>query len=245
MAFDFLGTFNQAQLERFVAFATTQLDLVDARIAHLSLEQIRIGVVIFRHDADGVPTGYAGDPAGSYVAKLLAAYEVLGGNPFLDLDLRLRTDPVYRRKGDEASGLSSYMSNGEVIGAVGKADAPSGNAFRQARQWLDPTLEHRFDRLERKIRRSQDYADQLQTEIDALNLIKRGADVEGSLENSIQTIMELITDVTYRAIHADTDPRGAGNQAPFSSYDVDGTPAEKPQRQDTGFVPPGGTGPTT
>jgi hypothetical protein len=62
------------------------------------------------------------------------------------------------------------------------------------------------------------------------------------MENSIQAIMELITDRTYRAIHSSKDPWGAGNYAPFSSYDAYDDPAESPQRQDSGFVPPGGKG---
>jgi hypothetical protein len=238
MGFDFLGTFNQAQLERFVAFATNHLDLIDERVAHLSLEQVRVGLVVFVRDEGGGVTGYEADPKESYMGKLLSAYEVLGGNAFLDLDLRLRNAPIYRRKGSEATGLGQYMSNGEVMGAPGQADAASGYEFRRLRQWLDPTMEYRFDRLERKIRRAMDYYDQLQLEIDALNLIRQGSETDGSFENALQAITNLMNDPTYRAIHTGTDPRGAENYAPFSSYDINAQrgSAESTQRQDSGIA---------
>lgn len=242
MGFDWLGTFNKAQFDRFMAFARANLYLVDARVKHLSMEQLRVGTVIFRHSADsGDVSGYAASDPESYIGKLLAAYEVLGGNPFLDLDLRLSNDPIYRRRGDEAEGLSQMMSNGEVIGAPGLADAPSAEAFRTARRWLDPLIEYRLDRLERKIRRAQDYYDQLQAEIDMLGIIKQGDTVPGSLEFQAKVITDLISDTTYRAIHAGTDPRGAGNYAPFSAFDVDPDAtieieAGSTQRQDSGLV---------
>jgi hypothetical protein len=245
MAFDFLGTFNKAQFDRFMAFARANLYLVDARIRHLSMEQVRVGTVVFRHDpTSGDVIGYVASDPDSYIGKLLAAYEVLGGNPFLDLDLRLINDPIFRRRGSEADGLSQYMSNGEVIGAPGLADAPSADAFREARQWLDPLLEYRFERLERKIRRAMDYYDQLQAEIDVLTAIKQGDTVPGSLEYQAKVITDMINDPLYRAIHSGTDPRGAGNYAPFSSYDADadgttGIPAGSVQRQDSGLVQKG------
>ena len=99
MSHDFLGTFNKSQFDRFLAFARSQLPLIDARLLHLNAELARVGIVIFRYD-NGVPLGYAADPPQSYLGKMLAAYEVLGGNPFRDLRVRLRTDPVFIRRGD-------------------------------------------------------------------------------------------------------------------------------------------------
>lgn len=243
MAFDWLGTFNQAQLDRYVSYARAHLDLVDARVAHLSLEQVRIGLVIFKRDASGSVVGYTADPTESYMGKLLAAYEVLGGNAFLDLDLRLRHDPVYRQKGSEATGLSQYMSNGEVIGTPGLADADSAVAFQQMRQWLDPTIERNLNRLERKLRRAMDYYDQLQLEIDVLNLIQQSEKTVGSFDNALQEIGRLMDSPTYRAIHKGTDPRGAENYAPFSSYDINEnrSPADSTQRQDSGLIRKGTT----
>lgn len=52
MSHDFLGTFNKSQLDRFLAFARTQLPLVDARIQHLEAEMNRLGVAAFRGEID-------------------------------------------------------------------------------------------------------------------------------------------------------------------------------------------------
>jgi hypothetical protein len=96
---------------------------VDGRIQHLQAEVSRIGTVMFRY-SKGVPQGFAANPTDSYLGKLLGAYEVLGGNPFVDLRVRLLSDPVFKIQGTEAS-PSQFMSNGEVIGAKGLSDAPT------------------------------------------------------------------------------------------------------------------------
>lgn len=247
MAFDHLGTFNKSQLDRFMAFARSQLPLVDARIQHLAAEQARLGSVVFRYD-QGVPVGFAADPVDSYLGKLLAAYEVLGGNPFYDLRVRLRTQPIFLVRGSEST-PAQYMSNGEVVGAKGLADAPSAVLMARARAWIEDTLHGRFGRMERKIRRTLDYSDQLQTEIDVLTKIKAAAEVDDSLESYATQLYQLLSDPNYRAIFDDKgkDPFGFTAYAPFSSYDavastdpnlVDRT-AEGPQRQNTGFVGPG------
>lgn len=247
MAYDWLGTFNKSQLDRFLAFARTQLPLVDARIQHLEAEQNRLGTVAFRYD-QGVPKEFIADPAESYLGKLLAAYEVLGGNPFHDLRVRLRTDPVFAIRGSETTPMQ-FMSNGEVIGARGLADAPSAEIMRQARVWLESTLNGRFDRLERKIRRALDYADELEREITNLKLIKQGVEIDGSFEQLADQLVQLISDPNYRAIFDDAgkDPFGLTSYAPFSSYDA--TPSNDPnlvdrtadtaQRQNKGYVGPG------
>lgn len=247
MSHDFLGTFNKSQLERFLVFARSQLPLVDARVQHLEAEQARQGSVVFRYD-QGIPTQFMADPADSYIGKLLAAYEVLGGNPFHDLRVRLRTDPVFAIRGSETVPVQ-FMSNGEVQGAPGLADAPTAEIMRQARGWLESVLNGRFDRLERKIRRAIDYADQLEAEITYLKLVTQAVSVEGSFEQLADQLMQLIADTNYRAIFDDAgkDPFGLTVYAPFSSYDA--TPSNDPnlvdrtagtaQRQNKGYVGPG------
>lgn len=247
MAYDWLGTFNKSQLDRFLAFARTQLPLVDARIQHLEAEQNRLGVVSFRYE-QGIPKEFIADPAESYIGKLLAAYEVLGGNPFHDLRVRLRTDPVFAIRGSETT-PTQFMSNGEVIGARGLADAPSAEIMRLARGWLESTLIGRFDKLERKIRRALDYADELEREIANLKLIKQSVEIDGSFEQLADQLVQLISDPNYRAIFDDggKDPFGLTTYAPFSSYDA--TPSNDPnlvdrtadtaQRQNKGYVGPG------
>lgn len=248
MAFDHLGTFNRSQLDRFLVFARSQIPYIDARIQHLSAEQARVGAVTFKYDK-GIPVGFSADPPESYIGKLLAAYEVLGGNPFQDLRVRARTQPIFVVRGSEIA-PATYMSHGEVIGAKGLADAPSAVLMSQAKDWLADTLHGRFGRLERKIRRSLDYSDQLQAEADMLTKIKQAASIEGSLEAIAAQLLQLISDPNYRAIFDDKgkDPFGLTTYAPYSSYDavqstdtslVDRAGAEAPQRQNSGFVGPG------
>lgn len=248
MAHDFLGTFNRSQFSRFVAFARSQLTLVSGRISHLEAEISRIGVLTFRYEK-GVPLGFAASPSTSYLAKLLGAYEVLGGNPPADLRVRLRTDPVFVVRGTEDA-APQYMNNGEVIGAKGLADGTTAELMHSAREWLYDTLRYRFEGLERKIRRSVDYADQLQLELQKLQIIQLSATTSGSLEAIASQIEQLFGDLNYRAIFDDSgsDPYGLNIYAPFSSYDtatsedpslVDRGASESAQRQNSGFVGPG------
>lgn len=245
MAFDYLGTWNKSQLDRFLAFARSQIPLIDARINHLSAELTRIGAISFVYD-QGIPTNFTVD-ATSYLGKLVAVYEVLGGDPFKDLRVRSKTDPVFAVRGAELNPVQ-YMSNGEVIGARGLADSETSELMRSAKTWLSETLRYRFNRLERKIRRSMDYADTLQNEIDALETIKQTVEVAASFEQLAAQMASLVSDPNYRAVYDDLgkDPFGLTTYAPFSSYDVvestdpniPNRSSESAQRQNTGFVGP-------
>lgn len=222
--FDFLGTFNKSQFERLAAYARDRLAYVDARILHLTMEQQRIGFLKFAFDTAGKPTSYlTGSPGfNTYIGKLMAAYEVMGGDPFYDLQMRSKSDPVYYLKGDEVA-TSKVMSNGEPIPQQGLSDAPSGKAVRDIRAWMEDGIE-RLDRLERKVRRAVDYSDQLQDEINLLKKVKQSVEAEGSLENLIASVGHLFTDPSYRAISDDkgADPFGKLIYAPMSSYDSGG-----------------------
>lgn len=220
MAHDFLGTFTKSQFERFIAFARSQLPLIKDRIRHLDFETARMGTIAFTFEG-GVPVESSKEtPAQTYIGKLVAAYEVLGGNPFHDLRVRHQSQPVYVVRGTEQD-PAQYMSNGEVIGARGLADGPSALLMQQARGWMDDTLQARFDRLERKIRRAIDYVDQLQAEKAHLQVIQSAATTIGSLEQIESAILDLIADTNYRAIYDDggNDPFGFTAYAPFSSYE--------------------------
>lgn len=220
MAHDFLGTFNKSQLDRLVANVRAQGDLVAGRIQHLEAEKARLGVPVFKYDEKGVPTGYSVEPSGSYMAKLMVAYEVLGGDPFYDLNLRLKTSPVFKQAGSEME-EPELMSNGEVIGAPGKADGLSATAVQGLKAYVSDTLYWRRERLERKIRRTLDYYDQLDLEVKALQMMLLGDAVTGSIENIYKYLSELIADTTYRAIYDDRgkDPNGKLPNAPYSSYE--------------------------
>jgi len=235
MAYDWLGTFNKSQLDRFLAFARSQVPLIDARINHLSAEMARIGSIAFIYN-QGVPSSFSVDPA-SYLGKLIAVYEVMGGDPFKDLRVRAKTDPVFAVRSTEFNPVQ-YMSNGEVIGAKGLADAATAEMMRKAKTWL----------RERKIRRAMDYADSLQNEIDVLETIKSTVETADSFEQLAAQMSTLISDPNYRAIYDDLgkDPFGLTTYAPFSSYDVVNSSdpnipvrsSDTAQRQNTGFVGP-------
>jgi hypothetical protein len=244
MAHDFLGTFNKSQWDRFLAFARDQLPTIQDRIVHLDAEIRRVGRITFSWDG-GTPKGFTAAPANSYLAKLLAAYEVLGGSPPHDLRTRLKTEPIFLVRGTELES-PDRMSNGEIIGSKGLADRTSAELSRKAQEWLLDTMHWRFGRLERKIRRALDYKDQLNDEKIKLQLISQAASVPNSLENIAEQIAQLFTDPNYRAIFDDQgkDEYGQTSHAPFSALDrvksqiPDWVQRQKgpAQRQDSGFV---------
>lgn len=253
MAHDFLGTFNRSQFERFLTFVRAQQAQIDSRILHLKAEVARTGTLVFRFDSNNVPEAVLANPSDSYLGKLLAAYEVLGGNPFLDLRSRNRDQAVFVVQGSAAI-PSTRMSSGEVLGTRGLQDGYSAELIRRLRRPMQETLDFRFGGLERKIRRAIDYADQLQADISELEVMRAAATTAGSLESVANQVQQLINNRNYRAIYDDqgSDPLGLNTHAPFSQYDVDtpvnpviGAPnrvVERPQRQGSGFVGPGETG---
>lgn len=254
MAHDaYLGTFNRSQFERFLAFARSQLPVHAARILHLRAELGRTGSVSFTFGPNNVPESVTANPSDSYLGKLLAAYQVLGGNPFFDLRSRNKSQAIFVVQGTAANPPTS-MSHGEVMGAKGLQDAYSAELIRKLRHPLQETLDYRFTFLERKIRRAIDYADQLKDELAELETLQAAATAEGSLEFIANEIQQLISNRNYRAIYDDksSDPLGLNTYAPFSQYDVEapidpavGAPnrvVQRPQRQDSGFVGPGGSG---
>ena len=218
MAFDFKGTFNFSQLKRFEAFARAQKADLVGRITHLVAEQQRIGALSFAFSASGVPSLYVPED-GSYIGKLVAAYEVLGGDPFFDLNIRTRSQAIFLKAGDETT-PGQVLSNGEILGTPGKADAQSGELMDDLRGWMYDAQEYKREYLERKIRRAVDYAEQLSDEITLLTTIASAVDVEGSFENVFSLLTQLINSPTYRAVYDDKgkDPMGLKTEAPFKPY---------------------------
>jgi len=243
LAYDFKGTFNTSGFNRFVAFARgQQADLV-GRIINLQEEQIRTGSLSFAYDGQGVPQQYEPDNE-SYIGKLVAAYEVLGGDPFFDLNIRSKAQAVFLVPGDETVSATT-MSNGEAVGLPGRADAESGALIENMREWAEGVIDYKRDYLERKIRRAVDYADQLQDEIDLLALLMGPVDSTGSFDNIFSALNQLIANPEYRAIFDDkgNDPNMKNVDAPFTIYDAgpDRAPGDSPGRDEGGYLPPGGT----
>jgi len=220
VANDFLGTFNKSQFDRLVAYLRAQVAAIDARLLHLQRELDRIGVFTFTYDTKGEVIGWSIDNADSYLGRLMSAYEVLGGDPWYDLQLRGRDKPIFLVAGTELT-PSQIMSSGDVLGTKGLADAATAELIRSIRDGFESVIQERRDYLERKIRRMVDYSDQLQDRISTLKLLKKGKDVNGSLENQIAAVLELISDKSYRAVYDDKgqDPSGRRTRAPFAAYD--------------------------
>lgn len=220
MAFDFLGTFNKSQFDRFIAFARSQLSDTDGRVAHLNYEKRRIGSLTFEYAGGGVPTSYTVTSATStYIGGLVAAYEALGGNVLFDLQVRSMNQAVFVLAGTETS-APQFMSNGEVLGGKGLADGTTAVLMRKARAWMDGPIHYRREYLEKKVRRALDYVDQLNAEIAALAVAVGPATEKNSLENIAKLVSEKLLDTNYRAIFDDKgqDPHGRTVYAPFLPY---------------------------
>ena len=220
MSFDFNGTLTVSQLERFKTYVREQVQLIDARIAHLEAERDRIGNLAFAFDSGGAPTALANDPPSTYCGKLYGAYVALGGDPEFDLQVRSTSQPVFQLAGDETQD-SQLMSNGEAIGVLGLSDAESALLMQEMRGWVEGDLHRRRGSIERKIRRAIDYAEQLTAEISELTTLKASLNTEDSLEFLIQEMDVLAADRQYTAITDDSsrpDPHGKFARAPVAGY---------------------------
>lgn len=242
MAFDFQGTFTASQFARFRDYVREQIQLVSDRIAHLQAERARVGDLSFAYDSGGLPTAFTNDPPTTYVGKLFAAYEALGGDVEFDLQIRQTKQPVFRLAGDETK-PAQLMSNGEVISSPVLGDAESSIIMQKMRSWVSQDLHRRRDALERKIRRAIDYAEQLDTEIAQLKLVLGSADQEDSLEFLISNINTLTADPRFMAITDDAnspDPHGKFSRAPIAGYTPGGQGASSTSYERTlnGFVKP-------
>jgi len=219
VSFDWLGTFNKAQFDRFRTFAEAQKGDVHARITHLEAERERVGIVNFSFDSGGIPKGFTVSPANAYLARLVAAYEVLGGDLIYDLNIRNRTQPLYLVKSDESAPAQTF-SDGSIMGGQGAADANSAVLVQKMKAWLGDSLDYKREYLERKILRLIDYGEQLQQEVVLLNQILSGEHAEGSLAFLVSEIEALLQDPNYRAISTAGDVFNKAGGGPFASYDA-------------------------
>ena len=220
MAFEWNGTFTRSQFERFRSYVLEQVQLIDARIAHLNAERERVGDLSFAYDSGGLPTHVTADPPTTYIGKLYGAYEALGGNVEFDLQVRSTNQPVFRLAGD-ATRAAQLLSNGEAINVQGLGDAESAVTVQSMRGWVAGDLGRRRDAIEHKIRRAIDYAEQLRREASELELLKGAEDVEGSLAYYLKIIDSLTVQRDYMAITDDSaqpDPHGKFARAPMAPF---------------------------
>lgn len=224
MAFDFLGTFNKSQFDRFLVFARGQIAGVAGRLQHVAYEKNRLGTLSFEYEGGRTPTSYTASGPSTYMGGLIAAYEALGGDVIYDLQVRSTEQALYISQGSEGSAPQT-MSNGEFIGDKGAADLVSSEAMRVARTWLEAPLQYKRNYLERKIRRALDYAEQLSEEETQLRSILGDATKALSLEWLAVEVQKLIDNPMYRTIFDDkgADPHGRTVNAPFMGYSQEGS----------------------
>lgn len=218
MPHHFLGTFNESQWLRLKTFLSRRVKDAPGRVAHLKAEIARIGLLSSLYDENGDPVGYS-VPEGSYLAKISTAYLALGGDPTHDLQVRVSSDPVYLRKEDEST-IPQQLSNGEIMGGAGLADASTAELISRIKRPFQGDL-RALASLERTFRRMVDYTDQLQREVEDLELYVGALEVAGSFENLVAQVEELLDDPDYPVVYRDggKDPHGRMTHAPFASYD--------------------------
>lgn len=192
MAFSFFGVFTTGQWESFKAFSRTQI--LELRLRRQWLQKQLLMNGIFETEYDGPrPVSFLVNP-GSYAAKLMEAYRVLGGNPETDMLLRTRDQPVYKVSGTEikknadttvSGGYSDVYSNGRRERGNQRFDRDLGLRVEALKEWQLDAIKLKREKLEFKIKRALDYSDQLQQEISLLDKLLGDDTVQGSANSQI------------------------------------------------------------
>jgi hypothetical protein len=179
MAFNFFGTFTTGQFEVFENFTELQkLELV-LRYRWLTRQLFRIGIFSTQYEAN-IPISFTVLPSNSYGAKLIQAYKILGGTPEFDMLLRTRDKPVYLTAGSSLAitanetvtgGYSDVYSNGRRDRGDQRFDRDLGLKVEKIKRWQLEAIKQKRERLEYKIKRTLDYSDQIQQEIEYLSVI--------------------------------------------------------------------------
>lgn len=181
MAFAFYGTFTTAQFQKLVDFSLVQERDLKDRQAWLSAQLTRNGVFITEYDdATHLPKSFTATD-GSYAAKLLQAYRILGGNPETDFMLRTTDQPVFLTRGtnidtssvgtDPTAGYSDVLSNGRRVRGSQRFDRDVGHLVSRLKSWQLEAIKKKREVLEFKIKRALDYSDQLQRELDVIAVL--------------------------------------------------------------------------
>lgn len=178
MAFNMYGTFTSGQWESFLAFAKIQRVELELRRAWLQKQLSMNGIFVTEYDGP-MPVKFSAS-AGSFAAKLLSAYRVLGGVPERDMLLRTSDMPVFKTKaqsisdtssGQTSGGFSDIYSNGRRDRGTQRFDRDLGLRVERLKGWQLEAIKRKREALEFKIKRALDYSDQLQKEIDVLSSV--------------------------------------------------------------------------
>lgn len=181
MAFNFFGTFTTGQLQQLVDFSFVQERDLAKRRLWLMAQLTRNGVFSTEYDPQThLPKAFSAS-AGSYAAKLLQAYRILGGTPEKDFMLRTSDKPVFLTRGknidtgvtavDPTAGYSDVLSNGRRVRGSQRFDRDVGVQVERLKTWQSEAIKRKREHLEFKIKRALDYSDQLQREIAVLEVL--------------------------------------------------------------------------
>ena len=176
-----LVPFTTGQLQQLIDFSLIQeRDLAD-RGRWLSAQLTRNGIFTTEYDPQThLPKSFSASD-GSYAAKLLQAYRILGGTPENDFMLRSTDQPVFLTRGknidtsttatDPTAGYSDMLSNGRRVRGSQRFDRDVGVQVTKLKSWQLEAIKRKREHLEFKIKRALDYSDQLQREIDVIDVL--------------------------------------------------------------------------
>jgi hypothetical protein len=196
MAFGFYGTFTTGQLQQLVDFSLIQERDLVARGSWLSAQLTRNGIFTTEYNPQThLPRSFSAS-AGSYAAKLLQAYRILGGTPENDFMLRSTDQAVFLTRGknintsttatDPTAGYSDTLSNGRRVRGSQRFDRDVGVQVTKLKSWQIEAVKHKREHLEFKIKRALDYSDQLQREIAVIEVlldVDQGRQVKDAIRN--------------------------------------------------------------
>lgn len=176
MAFNFFGSFSLGQFQAFKVFSKIQRLELENRRQFLEKQRFQIGVFTTEYDGP-TPVAFSAN-SGSYGAKLIEAYRILGGNPERDMLLRTMDMPVFLTRGTNFSvdknstvqgGFSDVYSNGRRYRGDQRFDRDLGLLVDKTKKWQMGPIKAKRELLEYKIKRALDYSDQLKAEIDTID----------------------------------------------------------------------------
>lgn len=190
MAFDFLGTFSYAQVEKLFSYAQVSTAGASDRVRFAKIAIERLGWLEYTRDAEGVRTGYNIYPPNSQLASYVHTFEFQGGD-VLDLELRSRGDWIFLTQGDfdlnaDTPYIGGKPSEGNYLKRIGLLDdATPGTAVQKVKEWLIPRMK-RLEDSEFRIKRTVDLTDSYIEEIILLVLRTTGAETLEDLKVSIE-----------------------------------------------------------
>ena len=199
MAYNIYGTFSLGQFEQLRIFAKVQERDLNSRVVWLSAALQRNGLFTTSYNQQtNMPLSYDVAPPNSYAAKLLVAYRALGGVPETDFLLRTMNMPVFLNRVDNispnegsnpTSGYSDTFTNGRRIRGGQRFDRDVGVKVDRLKSPFLEAIKHKREHLEFKIKRALDYSDQLQSEINAINVLLDTTS-NATVDDQIRTIQQ-------------------------------------------------------